>query len=360
MRFHTLIPWFFLVLTNAVTAQDLIPLTEEDIARIGIVFAPVSSPDRQSGNRFPATVINSPDSVSEVVLMFQGILERWYANPGDYVHVSQKLAEIRSQEILQLQQEWLSTKAELEQAEFLLSRDLNLLEQGIVSRQRVQETERIATHARIDLNALSGILEQAGFDSETLESLELNPERLGLFDLRAPDSGFVTARTITSGQFADKYEVIATLSGGTQSWLRVEVPVRYARNLEPGVTLSLGGVADTVTVRYRDLAVRESTQTVEVLAEFNAPTDFLPGQILNLVVTPAESGALIPGTAVVHSGDETVVYFRASGGVEARILDLQPAGSNYLAGPEVRIGDLVVIQGAAILKGIQLGLGQGE
>jgi len=360
MRFYSLMPWIFIALTGGVSAQEFIPLTEEDIARIGIVFAPVVSPDRQSGNRFPAAVINSPESVSEVVMLFQGMLERWHVSPGDYVHESQVLAEMRSQEVLELQNQWLSAKAELEQAEFLLNRDRSLLEQGIVARQRLQETERIATHARIDLNALSGTLARVGFDTETLEALELSPERLGLFNLQAPNDGFLTSRTIMPGQFADKYQVVGTLGGGERSWLRAEIPVRYTKNIEPGVMLSIGGVAETVTVRYRELAVQESTQTLEVLAEFNSSADYLPGQILNLVIPPAESGALIPGAAVVHSGDQTIVYFEAAGGVEARVLDLEPAGSNYVAGPEVRIGDQVVIQGAAVLKGIQLGLGQSE
>jgi hypothetical protein len=69
---------------------------------------------------------------------------------------------------------------------------------------------------------------------------------------------------------------------------------------------------------------------------------------------------LVPGDAVVHSGDNTVVFVRTVDGVEARVLDLEPAGSNYVAGPQLRVGDQLVIQGASVLKGVQLGLGQDE
>jgi len=360
MRLQNLMPWILMVLTTAVNAQEFIPLTDEDIMRIGLVFAPVGSPDRQSGNRFPATVVNSPESVSELAMPFQGVLERWYVSTGEYVHEAEVLAEIRSQEVLELQNQWLTAKAELEQADFLLSRDRTLLEQGIVSRQRLQETERVATHARIDLDALGSILDQAGFDAEALEALERNPEKLGVFGLQAPKAGYLTARSITPGQYAQKYQAIGTLGGSEQPWLRVDIPVRYAIALEPGDILSLAGLSETVTVRFRELTVEEITQTIEVLAEFNTLVSYLPGQVMSLVVPPAEDGALIPGNAVVYSGDQTIVYFRAAGGVEAKILDLEPAGGNFFAGPEVRVGDQVVIQGAAILKGIQLGLGQSE
>jgi hypothetical protein len=43
--------------------------------------------------------------------------------------------------------------------------------------------------------------------------------------------------------------------------------------------------------------------------------------------------------------------------VESRVLDLQPFGSDYLAIAGIDAGAEVVVRGAALLKGIQLGLG---
>ena len=267
---------------------------------------------------------------------FSGTLERWHVMPGEHVYEGLVLADFRSQEVLELQNQWLAAKAELEQAEFLLQRDRTLLDQGIISRQRVQETARIATHARIDLNALGAILNRAGFNADTLEVLEQNTRttRYVQFELSKNLVFLPHAHLLLDNLPRSTCRLLLLPAMSRPGCGRI-IPVRHARSIEPGVILSLGGTREAVTVRFSDLAVRESTQTVEVLAEFNAQVDYLPGQILTLVVQPSGSGVLIPGDAVVFSGDETIVYFRTVGGVEAKVLDLEPAGSNYMAGPEV-------------------------
>lgn len=341
-------------------AQDFIPLSEEDIARLGIVFAPVTNLDRQSGNRFPATVINSPESASDMVVPFQGTLERWHVVPGETVGTGQLLATLRSQEVVDLQNRWWAAYSEIELAEYMVDRTRQLFEKGIVARQRLEEAEHDLAQVRTELNSLTGILARGGHDIQTLAELTDKPEQFGVFTLRAPVGGTITARSINAGQTAEKYQVIASLGSGAQPWLRARVPARYAERLQPGRVLNLAGVSESVSLRYRDFSVHETTQTVEVLAEFNQAVNYLPGQVLNLILPASEAGVLVPGDAVVHSGDDTVVFVRAVDGVEARVLDLEPAGSNYVAGPQLRVGDQLVIQGASVLKGIQLGLGQDE
>ena len=62
----------------------------------------------------------------------------------------------------------------------------------------------------------------------------------------------------------------------------------------------------------------------------------------------------------MHSGNVATVYVRTNSGVEARELSLLSVGADYLAESGLRAGELIAIQGSAVLKGIQLGLGSGE
>ncbi len=346
--------------STLVQSQEIIPLTVDDIARMGIVFAPVTDPDRQSGSRFPATVINSPEAVSQVVLAYPGTIERWYVMPGEAVSKGQRLADLHSQEVLDLQNRWLTASAEQEHAEFMVARDTQLFEKGIISRQRLLETEHDLHRVTIEVVSLSGALARAGFDRPSLEKLADDTERLGVFRLLSPAHGILTTRLLTVGQYAGKYQVVASLGADDQPWLRARVPARYAGGIEPGDVLSLAGVPVQLTVRSRELAVHETTQTLEVLAEFNSPVNYMAGQVLSLVLPASSPGVEVPGNAVVHSGEETVVYVRTANGVEARVLNLEPAGGNYVAGSGLRAGEQLVIQGAALLKGVQLGLGEDE
>ncbi len=83
----------------------------------------------------------------------------------------------------------------------------------------------------------------------------------------------------------------------------------------------------------------------------------LPGQLVTLRLAAGSTGVLVPADAVVRTGDASIVYVRQPGGVEARTLQLRVHGSDYLAESGVSAGEEVVVRGAALLKGIQLGLG---
>ena len=96
------------------------------------------------------------------------------------------------------------------------------------------------------------------------------------------------------------------------------------------------------------------------LAEFDAAASFMTGQILTVNLPSSRQGILIPDRAVVHTGQDTTVYVRTAAGVEARNLNLRSLGADYLAESGIREGEQIAIQGTAVLKGIQLGLGGGE
>lgn len=353
-----LLSFFF---ANAVVnAQEFIPLDDGDIERLGISFAPVTLVDPQAGSQFPATVVNSPDSVSILTAPYAGTIEQWNAIPGTVVEAGSVLATIRSPEILELQSQWLEAHNELEQAQFAVQRDEELLAEGIVSLQRLQQTRRELRQAELALGAAANSLDRAGIDETGLQQLLSNSESMGIYALRAPVTAVLSHRALVVGEYVAAFNEVASLQGSANPWLSSKIPARLAASLHPGHQLSLSDSGVTMTLRQKDLVIDETTQTVELLAEFNQPVPYLPGQVLSVILSPQSGGVLIPVDAVVHSGEETLVFVAGNQGVEARSLQLVPAGNHYIAQSGISAGDRVVVQGASVLKGIRLGLGSDE
>ena len=349
-----------LIVFNACIAQETIVLSAGDIDRLGIQFADVTELDLQSGSRFPAVVVTSPNATSLVNSSFGGTVSQWHADPGEVIEAGSAIATIRSAELLAQQNLWLQSNAASEQVSFELDRDRQLLELGIVSQQRLEQTQRSFEQAQIDLASNAALLELAGFQGQSLITLLRDRSDLGSYQVRAPEAGVLTHRSYSVGEVVGSYEEIASIQQSAALWLASEIPARLAQNLEPGFKLSLANTGEELTIRQKDFVVDEDTQTTEVLAEFDAVSNYRPGQILTLIVPPATSGVLVPADAVVHSGNTRTVYVRTNNGVEARNLRLEPAGENYLAREGIRAGDSVVVTGTAAIKGMQLGLGQSE
>lgn len=346
----------FLLLSFPLHAQEFIQLDESNLARLGIVSSPVIAVDNSIGSNFPATVINSPLMTSTVTIPFGGMLQSWLIEPGAQVSNGDVLVEIRSQELLDLQNEWDSASANLEQQRFELEKDSTLLDQGIISRQRLNQTQRDYRRAESLLQSLTAKLNLAGFDENQLNTIDAFNSDRGLYAVRSPANGSMDHLIFNAGDYVDANTPVAEI-GSSERWLSATLPARVASRLDIGQRLRVAGSNVPLTLRQKDYAIDPQTQTIEIFAAFDSLPQLMVGQVVTLIIPPAEAGILIPGDSVVHRGDETTVYIQTDGGFEARPLILSPAGADYIAMDGISAGEQIVIRGAAILKGIQLGLG---
>lgn len=348
------------LLSPALSAQERIAISDADISRMGIVFAPVQAIDNNAGARFPATVINSPDAIANISARYSGVVEQWQVNSGSTVAAGQVLATLRSPEILTVQNEWIAAVAAQQSAEFELSKDEALFEQGVISQQRLTQTRIRAQQALFTQQSARAQLGLAGFNNARLNALRENGDGLGSYFVVAPATAVITQRMGAVGDYVEANTPLALLNSGEQRWASIHVPGRFAANIAIGQTFTVAGTGELLTLRQKDFVIDSSNQTIELFAEFNNQNAFTTGQIVSVVLPPSTPGILVPNRAVVHAGNSSTVYVRTDGGVEARDLDLLSVGADYLAESGLRAGEMVAIQGSAVLKGIQIGMGSGE
>lgn len=344
----------------ALLAQETITISDADISLMGIVFAPVQTMDSTAGARFAATIINSPDSIASLSARYSGVIEQWHQSAGSTVSAGQLLATLRSTEILMVQNEWVAAHSERDNAQFELNKDQSLFDQGIISQQRFLQTRTRAQQASFNERSIRAQLQLAGFNDNRLEALRDTGAGLGTYLLVAPQSSVLTQRIGNVGDYVEANAPLAALNSDATRWASIHVPGRFATEVDIGQTLSIADSGETLTLRQKDYVIDSSNQTIELLAQFDADNQFTTGQIISVVLPPSRQGVLVPGRAVVRNGNSTVVYVRSSAGVQARELELMSVGADYLAQSGLNAGDMIAIQGSAVLKGIQLGLGSGE
>lgn len=341
-------------------AQERLQISSAEQALLDLEFAPVMAADRQVGVRLPGQVVAPPDASSLGISLYAGVLERWHHQAGADVAAGEVLATIRSADVLAIQQDYLDSHNELQLAQQKLDRDRGLFDAGIISRQRILETQATLRGTRLRLESLRQRLLQAGQSEDELQAMVAGNYPLGTFAVRAPVSGSLGHRVYTTGDYVPANAAVAELNGAERPWLSLQVPARLDAFLKIGSRLSIAGSAQTLTLRQRDFNIDAGSQTVEVLAEFDEQVAFVPGQLHTALLHPQPGSMLIPADAVVHEGTATLVYVRTADGVEVRPLDLMPLGEAYLASSGIRSGEQILIRGTALVKGMQLGLGSDE
>jgi cobalt-zinc-cadmium efflux system membrane fusion protein len=355
-RLHTKAFILALLIGSNAGAQTIEGVNESMIRRLGLVFQRVEQADISAGMEVPATVISSPFNAASVTALFDGVLQTWQAMPGEQVAAGTLLGTVRSPEVLDIQQQWLSARAEEAQAQAMLDRDRSLFDQGIIAQSRLQVTELAARNARVLQQSLTARLQTAGYDTADLQKLEQEGSQLGIYRLRAPADGMISHLHYMSGESFTSGEEVVSLTSNTL-WVSAELPSALAAEVSTGQQLGLSGQPANLVVRMKEQALDLEAQTQGVLAEFTGDVSLQTGQIVRLVIPASSQGVLVPDDAVVHNGDQTAVFVRTSDGIEQRTLELQALGGNYLATSGIQPGESVVVRGAAILKGIILGLG---
>ncbi len=345
-------------LSQTLLGQELFEISEAEIDLLGLEFSGVTTVDRQLGVQLPAHVIAAPDSDTAVTSRFSGIVESWAKRPGEPVVAGEILALIRSVDLIAVQQDYLEHYSVVQLAQQQFARDEMLLQQGIIAQSRYQQTQQQLSGAQVQLRASENFLAIAGFRQQELSALRSGQAELGLAFLRARIDGTLARRNFAVGDAVETNTAIARLSQSDNPWVAIQMPARLLGLLGPNTALSTPAGDLELILRSRDYVINPATQSAEVLAQFSANTPMLLGQIINVVIHPSPSALMIPSPAVVHERGQTLVYVYAAGAIESRSLQLVPVGDGYLAQAGISVGEQLLIKGAALVKGMQIGLGQ--
>lgn len=349
-----------LSLSPAWADPSMIKLSAEDQQRLGIRFDQVKANSTADGFQVPAQVIESPEQRSQITSFFSGTLSHWYLQGGQAVMQGQVVARINSPELMMLQEQWLAADNHLQDANQQLQKDKQLLADGVISEQRLRQTQRAHRQAVFNLQARQQQLYQAGVSDKDLNALQSGEQLPGEYYLRAPQTGTFNRQMLAVGDPLTANQRIASVTDNSALWLRARLPLALAQQVSTGDALQLADGLSSLTLVSKNNALHPSTQQVEILAQFDEPGAYYPGQQVALVIPAEGRGFRIPATAVTHNGEVTIVFIKRQAGIEVRVLELTPLGEDYLALDNIDSSELLVVQGSAQLKGIQLGLGGGE
>lgn len=346
--------------TQAQTDAQVLPLQAEELQRLGIRFAPVQPISQNDGFRVPAMVTHSPDSLSAISSRSAAVLKKWHAAGGEWVEAGAAVVTLVSSELMLVEQQWLTARQTLTQMQGQQKRDQELFDEGIIARQRLQQSKRDLNQARFDLRVWQQQLQQKGLTNKDLDQLYQGKLPPGEITLKSPKSGVLSRSFVLSGEPVSANQKLASVTNNNELWVHASVNAPLAQLLPPSAKLAV--LEDTAPLQLvsKNLDIAEQTQTIELQARFSDTPALHPGQQVTLLIGGQQSGWQVPAAAVIHTEGKAYVYVRQAQGVEARKLHLLPLGQGYLASSGLKAGEELVIQGTAQLKGIQLGLGGGE
>ena len=315
----------------------------------------------------PGRIEANPNRVSKVVLPVSGRVTSVLVRTGDAVQKDQPLLTIQSSDADAAMSTFLSSQAAVTQARAALikaqadfDRASDLFEHNAVAKKDVLSAESALAQAKAGLEQAQA---SQGQSVRRLSVLGLKP---GDFKqevvLRSPLAGKVLELSVVPGEFRnDTSASVMTIADLSTVWVTSQVPESYIRFVQKGERVEINFVAypgEAFEGRVARIAdtLDAQTRTVKVHAELDNRSGRLRPEMYGSIhhVESTEKMTVIPFAAVIQDGSRTVVFVEQTPGrfVERTVSVGKRAGELVRVISGVHAGDLVVVDGVMLLKGL--------
>jgi membrane fusion protein, heavy metal efflux system len=275
----------------------------------------------------------NPDKVIHFVSLVGGIISNTNFSLGDKVTKGQVLAELRSTELSELQSQTISILSQIKVAEKHLQSMQSMYDDGIASQKDLME-------AQSGLEVMKAEKERI---KANLSLFSASPEK-GVFQIKSPTSGIVTAKSISSGtQISAEGEPLFTISDLSEVWVLINVYATNVMNIEAGMqvhikTLSYpdeifeGKIAAISQVLDADAKVLKARVVLQ-----NTNLKLKPGMIVDVTALKelkTEAISISTSAMVFDNNQNYVVVHKGDCEIEIRLVEIltKSNGITFLSG----------------------------
>ena len=340
-----------------------IRISAAQIDKAGIRFSEVqSAQSTNEGLRLAGSAVTPPNRMEVVSTPAAGVVQALLVNSLDTVKAGQTIARIHSPELLQWQREYVQQFTQLDMITKKAERDESLLNDGIISAGRAQETRNLLQQARVAVQERAQMLKLAGLSDTAIARLYSPSGLTPVIDIKSTAGGSVLEWMVTPGQRVEAGAPLAKVARAGELWLELQASRAQGEHIALGDVVKTKACAQSGKVLAIATQLSTSNQLVMVRASLPGADKCLkPGQYLEATIsskTPPVSGWSLPSTALVRNGSNEFVFVRNADGVQAVPVTVESrAIDQVIVQGALTAKQSIAIQGLASLKGLWLGLG---
>ena len=340
-----------------------IRISAAQIDKAGIRFSEVqSAQSTNEGLRLAGSAVTPPNRMEVVSTPAAGVVQALLVNSLENVKAGQTIARIHSPDLLQWQRDYVQQFTQLEMISKKAERDESLLNDGIISAGRAQETRNLLQQARVAVQERAQMLKLAGLSDAAIARLNSPSGLTPVIDIRSTAGGSVLEWMVTPGQRVEAGAPLAKVARAGELWLELQASRAQGEQIAVGDMVKTKSCTQSGKVLAIATQLSESNQLVMVRASLPGADKCLkPGQYLEATIsskTPPVSGWSLPSTALVRNGSNEFVFVRNAEGVQAvPVTVVSRAIDQVIVQGALTAKQSIAVQGLASLKGLWLGLG---
>jgi RND family efflux transporter MFP subunit len=345
-------------------AEPELRLTAAQLATAGVTFSPAIRPAAEAGAslQLAGRVVVPNAGLEQVLAPVPGRIEALLVDPGQTVRTGQPLLRLYSADFLAMQRALVGARARWQAASARAGRDEALHAEGIIARNRLEESRAQLVEAEAQLGEQRQLLRIAGLPDAAIAALRTAADIQPLLTLAARRDGSVLQQLASPGAAVEAGAPLLRIARLDKLWIELQATRDQALRIRNGDSATVAGCARAGKVIAAALQLEERSQTVTVRVEL-PQTDgcVAPNQFIEARLAPRAGGAglvQVPAASLAQHQGRTYVFVRSPGGVAPRQVEVERRSPTaaWISGG-VQAGDQVASSGLAAIKGSWLGLG---
>lgn len=344
-------------------AESLIKLDAQQIEHLDVRTIKPEIVDALPLAWAPARVVIPPDREFIVSAPQAGVISRIDVALGSTVTPGQVVAELQSPDLLTLQRDLLNASTEYNLAQSKLNRDQKLLDEGLISRLRWQETRSTFDKAQANLRQAEQVLSASGMTPKEIAELKQSRGISNNLVLRTPIRGVLLERLATVGQRVSMLAPLFRIGNVEQLWLEIDMPQERLKEIRLKDRVELEAPRIRATIIEVSQNVRPDSQSALVRALIDEHDESVrAGQNVNVQIMHASTDFIcrVPLAAVVTEEGRQYVFVQNPDGFMAHQVKVAAVdGRKAIIHEGLTAEDRVAVQGVAALKATWTGLGGG-
>lgn len=359
-NYFVLLSITFVGFMGQVQAADVV-MTATQQQTLGVSVTGVGKNTVLSSRRFPAEIVVPVGQVRVVSAPQSGLLDQLYVAAGQSVKKGQVIAHLTSPDLLNLQRDYLQAQTQKKLAAKSLSRDAELLKDGIIPQRRYLETESAHEETSASLAQRKQALRLAGMSDSAISKLTPTSGMTSGISITAPMDGQVLEQMVTSGQRVDMAMPLYRVAKLNPLWLEIHAPLEGLPFVKEGMSVQVPKLQVSGKLIAVIRSVNKADQTLHLRAEITKGAEKLsPGQFVEAEISLGgqSQNFSVPKSALARQGAEALVFVQTKTGfspIKVKVISEQ--GDEAIVDAKFNGNEKIAVTGISAIKGAWLGLG---
>ncbi len=339
-------------------ASNMVQLTKEQASLAQLELAPIEQGKMKGMTHLNGVIDVPPTGIASVSIPMGGYIQDINLIPGTFVKKGQVLATVKDPAYVQLQENYLATKAKLSYLQQDLDRQKALLTQEAVSKKSFQQIQADYNTNAIQLKALSEQLKLINIQPESLTTEKMS----SLVQLVAPIAGYISKVNINRGKYVTPSDILLEIINPNDIHAAITIYEKDIANFKVGMK-------GTVTLT-QDPAKKYPVSVLAVAHNINEdktallhchfdkiPANVLPGMFLTAdMVVETKDAVLIPIASVQRFQGKDYIFIQSAENVfEVKEIQVIQSNATFVTVSNVDanawIGKQIVVKNAYSLLG---------